>query len=50
MSVYLPTSVEAGVTLIARLRGEEKRVVFTNGVYDLLHPGHIRTSGGPCAG
>jgi rfaE bifunctional protein nucleotidyltransferase chain/domain len=23
-------------------RGEGKRVVFTNGCYDLLHPGHVR--------
>ncbi len=28
--------------LAARLRGEGRRVVFTNGVFDLLHPGHIR--------
>lgn len=26
----------------ARWKAEEKRVVFTNGCYDLLHPGHIR--------
>lgn len=25
-----------------RLRGERKRVVFTNGCFDLLHPGHVR--------
>ncbi|MEO8481739.1 MAG: D-glycero-beta-D-manno-heptose 1-phosphate adenylyltransferase [Acidobacteriota bacterium] len=25
-----------------RLRREGRRVVFTNGVYDLLHPGHVR--------
>jgi D-glycero-beta-D-manno-heptose 1-phosphate adenylyltransferase len=25
-----------------RWRGEGKTVVFTNGCYDLLHPGHIR--------
>jgi D-glycero-beta-D-manno-heptose 1-phosphate adenylyltransferase len=25
-----------------RLRGEGRKVVFTNGVFDLLHPGHIR--------
>jgi D-beta-D-heptose 7-phosphate kinase/D-beta-D-heptose 1-phosphate adenosyltransferase len=25
-----------------RWRAEGKRVVFTNGCYDLLHPGHIR--------
>jgi rfaE bifunctional protein nucleotidyltransferase chain/domain len=25
-----------------RLRAEGKRLVFTNGVFDLLHPGHLR--------
>jgi rfaE bifunctional protein nucleotidyltransferase chain/domain len=25
-----------------RWRGERKTVVFTNGCYDLLHPGHVR--------
>src|ERR1700754_3852635 len=25
-----------------RLRHEGKRVVFTNGCFDLLHPGHVR--------
>jgi rfaE bifunctional protein nucleotidyltransferase chain/domain len=24
------------------LRGQGRRVVFTNGVFDLLHPGHVR--------
>ena len=28
--------------LIERLRTEGKIVVFTNGVFDLLHPGHVR--------
>ena len=28
--------------LVARLRGEGKTIVFTNGVFDLLHVGHIR--------
>lgn len=28
--------------LVARLRGEGKTIVFTNGVFDLLHIGHIR--------
>jgi D-beta-D-heptose 7-phosphate kinase/D-beta-D-heptose 1-phosphate adenosyltransferase len=28
--------------LRARWRSEGKKVVFTNGCYDLLHPGHIR--------
>lgn len=26
----------------ARLRKDGKRVVFTNGVFDIVHPGHIR--------
>src|SRR5919206_4665320 len=26
----------------ARLRGEGKRLVFTNGCFDLLHVGHVR--------
>jgi rfaE bifunctional protein nucleotidyltransferase chain/domain len=30
------------VTLAERLRASGRRVVFTNGVFDLLHPGHIR--------
>ena len=30
------------VELVRRSRGEGKRVVFTNGVFDLLHPGHVR--------
>ena len=25
-----------------RLRGDGRRVVFTNGVFDILHPGHLR--------
>jgi D-glycero-beta-D-manno-heptose 1-phosphate adenylyltransferase len=35
------SSAEA-VAFAARLRGEGQTVVFTNGVYDLLHPGHVR--------
>lgn len=30
------------VRLVARLRADGKRIVFTNGVFDLLHPGHVR--------
>ena len=32
----------AAQTLIASLRAEGKTIVFTNGVFDLLHPGHVR--------
>ena len=28
--------------LISALQGRGKKVVFTNGVFDLLHPGHVR--------
>ena len=28
--------------LVERLRAEGRRIVFTNGVFDVLHPGHVR--------
>ena len=34
--------LEEAVDLATRLRREGKTVVFTNGVFDLLHPGHVR--------
>jgi D-beta-D-heptose 7-phosphate kinase/D-beta-D-heptose 1-phosphate adenosyltransferase len=30
------------IALVARARGAGKTIVFTNGVFDILHPGHIR--------
>jgi len=30
------------VALVERLRAAGKTIVFTNGVFDLLHPGHLR--------
>jgi D-beta-D-heptose 7-phosphate kinase/D-beta-D-heptose 1-phosphate adenosyltransferase len=33
---------DQGVALAASLRAAGKAVVFTNGVFDLLHPGHVR--------
>jgi rfaE bifunctional protein nucleotidyltransferase chain/domain len=33
---------EAFVRQLRRLRGEGRRVVFTNGCFDLLHVGHVR--------
>ena len=30
------------VALVDRLRASHRKVVFTNGVFDLLHPGHLR--------
>jgi D-glycero-beta-D-manno-heptose 1-phosphate adenylyltransferase len=35
-------SREAAVALIAKLRTDGRRIVFTNGVFDILHPGHVR--------
>jgi D-glycero-beta-D-manno-heptose 1-phosphate adenylyltransferase len=33
---------DAAVTLVQTLRAAGQTVVFTNGVFDLLHPGHVR--------
>jgi rfaE bifunctional protein nucleotidyltransferase chain/domain len=33
---------EAAATLVQALRAEGKTIVFTNGVFDLIHPGHVR--------
>lgn len=35
-------SLQDGAALAEQLRTANKRVVFTNGVFDLLHPGHVR--------
>jgi D-beta-D-heptose 7-phosphate kinase/D-beta-D-heptose 1-phosphate adenosyltransferase len=35
-------SIAAASTLVRSARDRGKRVVFTNGVFDLLHPGHVR--------
>ena len=35
-------SRDQAVAWAARLHAEGKRLVFTNGVFDLLHPGHVR--------
>lgn len=33
---------EALAACVADLRARGRRIVFTNGVFDLLHPGHVR--------
>jgi rfaE bifunctional protein nucleotidyltransferase chain/domain len=33
---------EAAATFVAARRAAGLRIVFTNGVFDLLHPGHVR--------
>jgi len=35
-------SRDAAVRLVADLRSAGRTIVFTNGVFDLLHPGHVR--------
>jgi D-beta-D-heptose 7-phosphate kinase/D-beta-D-heptose 1-phosphate adenosyltransferase len=35
-------SLDAGVALVNHLRSSHQRIVFTNGVFDILHPGHVR--------
>ena len=35
-------SIAEAVALVEHLRYTGKEVVFTNGVFDLLHPGHVR--------
>ncbi|MBC8143313.1 MAG: D-glycero-beta-D-manno-heptose 1-phosphate adenylyltransferase [Armatimonadetes bacterium] len=37
-----PHTRETFAALANHLRGENKRVVFTNGVFDILHVGHLR--------
>jgi rfaE bifunctional protein nucleotidyltransferase chain/domain len=35
-------TIEEGAALATRLRAQGRRIVFTNGVFDILHPGHLR--------
>ena len=42
MTPYQPTTLGEAVAFTARFREQARLIVFTNGVYDLLHPGHIR--------
>ena len=35
-------TLDDAVALAARCRAARQQVVFTNGVFDLLHPGHVR--------
>ena len=38
----LATTPEQAVDFVRRSRASGRTVVFTNGVFDLLHPGHVR--------
>lgn len=35
-------TIEQALAVVERLRAAGKTIVFTNGVFDLLHPGHLR--------
>ena len=35
-------TIDEAADFAATLRDDARRVVFTNGVFDLLHPGHVR--------
>jgi D-beta-D-heptose 7-phosphate kinase/D-beta-D-heptose 1-phosphate adenosyltransferase len=35
-------ALEDAVRLVHALRAQHQSIVFTNGVFDLLHPGHVR--------
>lgn len=42
MSQQAPIDRSAAARVVDRLRATGKKIVFTNGVFDLLHPGHVR--------
>jgi D-glycero-beta-D-manno-heptose 1-phosphate adenylyltransferase len=42
MAVEKILPIEAAIQRVAELQRQGKRVVFTNGCFDLLHPGHTR--------
>jgi rfaE bifunctional protein nucleotidyltransferase chain/domain len=35
-------TMDEATAVVSALRADGKRIVFTNGVFDLLHPGHVR--------
>jgi D-beta-D-heptose 7-phosphate kinase/D-beta-D-heptose 1-phosphate adenosyltransferase len=37
-----PASLDTALQLVGRVRAAGGSVVFTNGVFDVLHPGHVR--------
>jgi D-glycero-beta-D-manno-heptose 1-phosphate adenylyltransferase len=42
VQAFTPADRAAAAAFAERLRSAGKTVVFTNGVFDLLHPGHVR--------
>lgn len=41
-AVHRVNTLAEGVARVEALRAAGRRIVFTNGVFDILHPGHIR--------
>ncbi len=41
MGAQLSTNLNDAVQIMQQWRNEKRRIVFTNGCFDLLHPGHI---------
>src|SRR5262245_31856848 len=39
---WFGVTIEQAVALVSQSRDAGKRIVFTNGAFDLLHPGHLR--------
>jgi D-beta-D-heptose 7-phosphate kinase/D-beta-D-heptose 1-phosphate adenosyltransferase len=35
-------TIDEGAAFASTLRAQGRRIVFTNGVFDILHPGHLR--------
>jgi rfaE bifunctional protein nucleotidyltransferase chain/domain len=42
-------TLDQAIAFVARSRAAGKRIVFTNGVFDLLHAGHVRYLQQACA-
>ena len=38
----MPFTLPEAIQFVEQLRASGKTIVFTNGVFDLLHPGHVR--------
>jgi rfaE bifunctional protein nucleotidyltransferase chain/domain len=39
---FVPYTLDECAALARRAQAQGRRVVFTNGVFDILHPGHVR--------
>jgi rfaE bifunctional protein nucleotidyltransferase chain/domain len=40
--IQITVTLDQAIALVGRSRAAGKRIVFTNGVFDLLHAGHVR--------